>query len=337
MVIQFEGAYRYLHLLIIFIDNKRVNLMNKIVLYGLIFSISSMSGQFAIADINSVNSEEEKADVTNDAKINNPSWMGVWIDKLPIVLSKHLSSTLKKGQGLIIRKVASDSPAKKTGLLPYDIISTINDKDIYSEQQLVGIVSTTKPGKKINLDIIRQGKLLSLEVTVEVSPNQKLSHSSPSRFHQGMGTVPLTPPDWMNDPFFRQGFDQSFFNQQFNQQFNRMQQQLNQLHQQHQSLHLNQQQQFQLQNSRSQFESIQIESKGDKQRAIVKYEDSEGNKKEFVFEGDKNEVRQQIQAQSEMDEDKKHSLLQALDMNNNKPLPFDQKGYMRPDWFQFNH
>lgn len=319
--------------------------MKKTVLYGLIFPISFVSGQFAIAEIESVNPDVTKtdvakpdvikSDVTKEVKMNNSSWIGVWIEKLPIALSKHLSSTLKQDQGLIIRKVASDSPADKAGLLPYDIISKINDKNVYSERQLVEIIRKTQPGTKVKLDIIRQGKLLSQEATVEASPHQKSSasdlfpYSPRSRHHQGMGMRPLSPPHWMNDPFFKRGF---------NHQFNRMQQQLNQLHQQQQQLHLYQQQQLKQQNNWSQFESIQIESTGDdKQRAVVKYEDSNGNKKEFVFEGNRNEVRQQIKAQAEMDEGKKQSLLRALDMNNNPPLPFGYNGFRGPDWFQYHH
>ena len=42
-------------------------------------------------------------------------------------------------------------------------ISKINDKEIYSEQQLAEIINKTPAGEKVHLDIIRQGKLLNIE------------------------------------------------------------------------------------------------------------------------------------------------------------------------------
>ena len=125
----------------------------------------------------------------------------------------------------------------------------------------------------------------------------------------------------MNDPFFKQGFGSDFFNQ----QFKNMQQQLNKLHQQQQQLQQNQQQYLQQQNSWSQFESIQIESTGKGQlRAIVKYDDGEGNNKEFIFSGHQNEIRKQIETNTEMDEDKKQNLLKALDMSDAPLSPIIQ-------------
>ena len=304
--------------------------MKQLIMCGLVFSLTALSGQFAIAEINPVN-----PDTTQEVSEKNSSWLGIWIEKLPTSLSKHLSSILTEDQGLIIRKVSPDSPADKAGLLAYDIIAKINDKNIFTEQQLVKIIRNTQPGTKIKLDIIRQGKLLSQEATVEISPTQRLSSANssflapPSGHHRGMGMRQFPSQDWMNAPFFKRGFDQDFFKQ----QFNRMQQQLNQLQQHQQQLYFNQQQQLQQKNSWSQFESIQIESIGNKQRAVVRYDDGKGNKKEFVFEGDKNEIRKQIIAQDEMDEDKKQNLLHALDMNIAPPNYFNQ-AFPMPEWFQ---
>lgn len=302
--------------------------MKKIVLFGLALSIVLVSGQFAIAEVKTAT-----PDTTKEVKENYPSWLGVWIEKLPVTLSKHLSSMLKADQGLIIRKVSPDSPAEKAGLLRYDIIVKISNKEIFSEQQLVEIIRNTPPSTKVKLDIIRQGKLLSQKVTLAVIPRKVLSSNSAYTpkpgHHPGMGMRPFSP-QWMNDPSFNRGFDQDFLKK----QFNRMQQQLNQLQKQQQQLQLNQQQQFKQQTSWSEFESIQVETTGkDTLRAVVKYADSSGNKKEFIFEGNRNEVREQIKMNNEMEDDKKQSLLQALDMNNAPPLSFKPYGFMGPNSF----
>lgn len=303
--------------------------MNKLVVMGFIMFVSGLSSQIALADINASTSETTNPDVTGDIKQKNTSWLGVWIENIPMSLNKHLSSILKEHQGLIIRKVSAGSPAAKAGLKPYDIIAKFNDQQVFSEQQLVNLIRSTKPESKIELGIIRQGKLITQEVITEASPEQNATIKKRSHYlppfarHQDMRMRPHSP--WMNEPFFKHGFNQDFLDQ----KFNYMQQQMNQLQQQRLK-----NQQFNQQNSWSQFESIQIESTGkDKHRAKVKYEDSGGNKKKFVFQGNMNEIREQIMAHKEMDEDKKQSLLQALDMNNAPLLPFGQNGFMLPNRF----
>lgn len=183
------------------------------------------------------------------------------------------------------------------------------------------MIHNTQPGTKVTLDIIRQGKLLNMEAVVAAVPEQRMT----GKHHRSQ---PLPRQKWMNDPFFNHGFNSNSFNQ----QFERMQQQLNQLQHQQQQLQFKQQQQSQQQNSWSQFESIQVEANGNKQRAVVRYDDGKDNKKEFVFAGDRDEIRKQIIAQQDMDEEKKQSLLRALDMNN-RPFNDFYQSFPMPRWF----
>lgn len=285
---------------------------------SMLVTISIFSTQFAIAEAESATPEP-----TEIIKQQKSPWLGVWIEKLPISLNQHLSTMLKQNQGLIIKKVAPNSPAAKASLLSYDIIITIDDKDIFTEQQLIESIRQNLVGKTVKLGIIRQGKLLTQDVVLETSPDRKQLSSTSSYFspnsslnsehHQGMGMRPFSAP-WMNEPFFKHGFGNDFFDQ----QFKNMQRQLYHLKQQQQQLQQNQKQYLQQQNSWSQFESIQVESTGNGQlRAIVKYNDGDGNNKEFKFEGDHNEIHKQIKANTQMNEDKKRNLLRALDMNHN--------------------
>ncbi len=276
--------------------------MKKLLLCGLILSATVLTGQFAFAEISSVNPE-----TTQGESAKKSLWLGIWIEKLPVSLNRHFSSMLQEHQGLIIKKVSPGSPADKAGLLAYDIIAKINDETILSEQQLVKIIQNSQAGTKVTLGIIRQGKLLSEEAIVEASPNQNA------------GTKPFPGQNWMKDPFSMHPFKHR--PQQFNQ------------HQYQQRLHFSHKQKLKQRNGWSQFESMQIESTNDKLRAEVRYDDSKGNKKEFIFEGDPDEIHKQIIAQEEMDEGRKQSLLQALDVNNAPPLPFGPHGFMGPGRF----
>ena len=302
--------------------------MKKTILISLVFVISGLVTQLALSE-------------TNNSTINTQkqaqSWLGIWIENIPASLGNHLLPILKKDQGILIKKISPDSPAAKVGLQHYDIISKFNDQEIFSQQQLTKLIRATQPETTINLSIVRQGKLMAQEVMLAALPGRNLipdkSNSHPKNVLPHSGTWHPLPPPSMNKPFFNSELKRELnkyfsrnYNKRLHQEMHQMRQQMNQLQQQ-----MNQQGQ---QNSWSQFESIQIESTGEnKHRAEVKYEDSEGNKKEFVFEGNLNEIQQQIMAQDNMDEDKKQNLLQALDMNNSYPLPFRQNNFMAPDWF----
>lgn len=250
------------------------------------------------------------------------AWLGVWIENIPVALGNHLLTVLKKDQGLIIQKVSPDSPAQKAGLQTHDIIAKVNDQEIFSKQQLSKLIQSHQPGTTVELAIVRQGKLTAKAVTLEAMPKRH-SAPMPPKHYPGMPPMPPqfgTGRHWlppMHEPFFGPNFDR-YFEQQFKHRFKDFDAPMGQ------------------QGSWAQFESIQIQSTGkDQHRAEVKFEDSEGNKKHFVFEGNFNEIRQQIMAADDMEEDKKRSLLQALDMNTAHSMPpFDQPpGFMPPNWY----
>jgi hypothetical protein len=74
-------------------------------------------------------------------------------------------------------------------------------------------------------------------------------------------------------------------------------------------------------NIMQQFESISIKQTGDGNvHAEVSFE-SNGDKKEFTFEGKYDEVRKQISETKELPEDKKNSLLNALQNKPNQLIP----------------
>ncbi len=318
--------------------------MKKFIVTGFAMILSTLSAQSLLADIKTVEPQTSPAGQNAQPAAVSSSWLGVWVDNIPSELGHHLSSLLKNDQGIIIKQVAPDSPAAKAGLQAYDIIADFNDQAIFSQQQLTQLIQAQAPQTEVQLSIIRQGKLIQKKVMLEVNPQvNSLQRQTPGAHHPGHSQQlnPLhnrprgqLPAPFANDPFFNSShygngfgnrmdnpFNKDFmdaFNRDFNQQMQQLRQQMQQLEQQMKQQGLNSQQ-----SSWSQFQSIQVESIGkDKHRAAVSYQDSEGNKKEFVFEGRLDEIRQQIMASKEMAEDKKQSLLQALDMNTGQALPW---------------
>src|SRR5438132_172340 len=70
------------------------------------------------------------------------------------------------GKGVTISNVRPDTPAEKAGLQTEDTITAVNGKPVKSGDELVSLISATKPGNKIALTVMRGGKPKEINVTV---------------------------------------------------------------------------------------------------------------------------------------------------------------------------
>jgi serine protease Do len=68
--------------------------------------------------------------------------------------------------GVTISNVRPDSPAAKAGLQGEDTITAVNGKAIKNGDELVNLISATRPGNKINVTYIRNGQQKEASVTV---------------------------------------------------------------------------------------------------------------------------------------------------------------------------
>lgn len=69
--------------------------------------------------------------------------------------------------GVIITAVTSNSPAEKGGLRPNDIITHINDVEIFGVNQALDIIARTRPGTTLQIALIRDNESMHTEVTIE--------------------------------------------------------------------------------------------------------------------------------------------------------------------------
>jgi serine protease Do len=73
---------------------------------------------------------------------------------------------LQDANGAIIAQVTPDSPAANAGLKQGDVISELNGQKIANGSALQVAVSEDRPGTKIALGVIRDGKLMNVNLTV---------------------------------------------------------------------------------------------------------------------------------------------------------------------------
>ncbi len=73
----------------------------------------------------------------------------------------------KNNDGAEVESVVPNSPAQKIGLQKGDIITRVNDKNIYTPKDLVDAINTFKPGNEIEVTYDRDNKFLTKNVVLD--------------------------------------------------------------------------------------------------------------------------------------------------------------------------
>lgn len=97
------------------------------------------------------------------------SYMGVSIQPVDEKLARKFNTPF--GQGAIVNQVMPDSPAEKASLKTGDVILDLNGKPVTGPRNLQGIVEKLSVGKTYPMSIIRDGKRMTLKVTMKAMPN----------------------------------------------------------------------------------------------------------------------------------------------------------------------
>ncbi len=82
----------------------------------------------------------------------------------PAEVTKTIAKGLKlpNNNGAYISRIVNGGPADKAGLIPGDIVTKINERSINDKEDLLATVAGIKPGTKINIEVFRNGKKLSV-------------------------------------------------------------------------------------------------------------------------------------------------------------------------------
>jgi serine protease Do len=91
--------------------------------------------------------------------------IGVEIGQLPTYSLGDYGLTERRGA--LVSSVGSGGPAAKAGMEPGDLIVEFNGKPVPNRDQLVAMVTSTKPGTTVPVKVRREKKELTLNVTVD--------------------------------------------------------------------------------------------------------------------------------------------------------------------------
>ena len=130
-----------------------------------------------------------------DGKVQH-AYMGVGITDVTPDNAKffHLNDTT----GAVITQVDPDAPGAKAGLKVGDVITEVNGQKVSDAGHLQVLISDQRPGARVNLEIMRDGKQMSVPVTVEEMSAKNAAGSSTSgeehgKARWGVGLSNVTP------------------------------------------------------------------------------------------------------------------------------------------------
>ena len=120
-------------------------------------------------------------------------WLGVSIQAVTPELAKALR--LPKQEGALVAQVLPDSPAVQAGLQAGDVIVSYNGQAIAKVGELTRLVAGTPIGQPASLQVLREGKPLTLTAQVAEMPGaqQLAATAHPARERLGLAVQPLTP------------------------------------------------------------------------------------------------------------------------------------------------
>ena len=137
-------------------------------------------GSFADKSHQRPNAQEDPSNHKKQA-VTNGGALGVLLNS---------NETDDDEEGVKVQSILPGSAAEKAGLQAGDLILTVNDKELYSADELVAEIGHHVAGDVVTIEFMRNGKRNSTSVTLQ-EPDNKHAY---------------TPPQFKMDDFFNQDF-----------------------------------------------------------------------------------------------------------------------------------
>ncbi len=118
-------------------------------------------------------------------------WLGVMIQEVTPELKEKLG--LSDVHGALVADVTSGGPAEKAGIKRGDVIVGFNGKEIKEMKELPFLVASSPVGSEAEVDIVRNGKRMTITVTLGKLTDEEEDAPVETRLELGMSLETLTP------------------------------------------------------------------------------------------------------------------------------------------------
>ncbi len=107
-----------------------------------------------------------------------PGWqkrnfIGVYLQALNQELLDYFG--VKEESGLLVNRLTKDGPAEKAGIKVGDVIVRVDGKKVQSTGEISELIQDKKKGDRVKIEVIRDRKSMSFEVTVDEEEGPSLS------------------------------------------------------------------------------------------------------------------------------------------------------------------
>ncbi len=137
---------------------------------------SPSGGSVGIAFSNSgLDCEDRDRPAGRDKGTVSRGWIGVQIQ--PVTQDIADSMGLKQAEGALVAEPQKDGPAAKAGVASGDVITAVNGQSIKDARELARVIGGFAPGSDVKIDMLRNGKSKTVNLTLGKLPNAQEGQS----------------------------------------------------------------------------------------------------------------------------------------------------------------
>jgi serine protease Do len=143
-----------------------------------------------------INNAKEAMPFLKQGKTPEYGWIGISVLDIRTLGGESYarSAGFSQTRGAIIATIFSGSPANKAGLLPGDLVLSVNDVVVSNADRLVYLVGSLPVGSKASFKVIRDGVEQNISVLVEARNTDATAEgSSAPKSWPGVIVLPITP------------------------------------------------------------------------------------------------------------------------------------------------
>ena len=118
-------------------------------------------------------------------------WLGVQVQDITQDVAEYYK--LSDRQGVLVFQVLPDSPSQKAGMKDGDIIKAYEGEPIEQSRELIDRVGRAKVGRKVPVEVLRDGKRLVLTIQIGERPSGEEITAGSAESWRGLKVALLTP------------------------------------------------------------------------------------------------------------------------------------------------